>query len=81
MNTLNPTAIATLADIEALEARSSDLSASLCSSYELLTRGAAIAPDAPALSFFARVQDQARPVVWSHREWLARIAFKPPSRV
>jgi len=73
MNSLNPTAVATLADIEAFEACSPDLSLSLCSTYELLARGAAIAPDMPALSFFVRTEDHARPVVWSHREWLARI--------
>lgn len=64
---------ASLADIEAIETRTPDLSSRLCSSYELLARGAAIAPDAPALSFFARVQDHDRPQVWSHRAWLARI--------
>jgi acyl-CoA synthetase (AMP-forming)/AMP-acid ligase II len=73
MNSLNPTTVATLADIEAFEACSPDLSLSLCSTYELLARGAAIAPDMPALSFFVRTEDHARPVVWSHREWLARI--------
>ena len=65
--------VACLADIEAIESRQPDLRPALCSSYEMLTRGAAIAPDSPALSFFARPQDHSRPLVWSHRAWLARI--------
>lgn len=37
-------------------------------SYAMLKAGAAIAPDAPALSFFLRVEDHVRPFQWTHSE-------------
>ncbi|MDL2410154.1 acyl-CoA synthetase [Rhizobium calliandrae] len=43
------------------------------STYEMLTSGAAIAPDQPALSFFLRVDDFRNPFVWTHAELLADI--------
>ncbi|KRA65291.1 acyl-CoA synthetase [Rhizobium sp. Root651] len=43
------------------------------STYEVLSRGAAIAPDQPALSFFFRAEDFQRPFVWTHQELLADI--------
>ncbi len=41
--------------------------------YEMLRAGAAIAPDAPALTFFARVSRFKEATVWSHRELFRRI--------
>ena len=41
--------------------------------YEMLRRGAAIAPDAPALSFFADAARFAQATVWSHRELFRRV--------
>jgi acyl-CoA synthetase (AMP-forming)/AMP-acid ligase II len=43
----------------------------LQSTYGLISQGARIAPEQPALSFFARVEDQAAARVWTHHEWLA----------
>ena len=66
--------IASLDDVLALElARPSPL-ASCRSTYDMLARGATCAPDEPALTFFVRPEDHERPVVWKHREWLARIS-------
>jgi fatty-acyl-CoA synthase len=41
--------------------------------YEMLRRGAAIAPDAPALSFFVDAARFDEATVWSHRELFHRI--------
>lgn len=41
--------------------------------YDMLKAGAAIDPDAPALSFFAQVALHKTPTVWSHRELFRRI--------
>ena len=41
--------------------------------YEMLRRGAAIAPDAPALTFLADASRFAEATVWSHRELFRRI--------
>ncbi|PSH70284.1 acyl-CoA synthetase [Phyllobacterium brassicacearum] len=43
------------------------------STYEMLARGAAIAPDQRALSFFLRADDFRDPFVWTHAELLADI--------
>jgi acyl-CoA synthetase (AMP-forming)/AMP-acid ligase II len=59
------------ADVLAIEASCPDPIGSLRSTYGLISQGARIAPDQPALSFFARVEDQAAPRVWTHHEWLA----------
>lgn len=45
----------------------------LNNTYELIARGAAIDPQAPALSFFVRVEDHANPARWTHAQWLADI--------
>lgn len=64
--------IATLADVESLEA--AGLPADLPpSTYEMIARGARIDPDAPALSFFLSVAEHRRPEVWSYRALLADI--------
>lgn len=62
-----------LQDIEALESKTPDLLAGRTSTYALLRQGAAQRPDAPALSFFLRTDDHARPFVWTHRQWLGQI--------
>jgi acyl-CoA synthetase (AMP-forming)/AMP-acid ligase II len=45
----------------------------LNNTYALIARGAAIDPQAPALSFFARVEDHANPARWTHARLLAEI--------
>ena len=63
--------IATMNDIEAIEAKGvPELPAS---TYELIARGASIDPDAPALTFFATVDEHRRPQTWTYRELLARV--------
>ncbi len=63
--------IATLHDVEAIEAQGAPhLPAS---TYELIARGAGLAPDAPALSFFLTVDDHCRPETWTYRDLLGRI--------
>lgn len=64
--------IATQADIDAIEAQG--LPADLPrSTYEAIRRTAIAHPDAPALSFFLRAVDQARPETWTYRQLLAQI--------
>ncbi|HKN19973.1 MAG TPA: acyl-CoA synthetase [Terracidiphilus sp.] len=41
--------------------------------YEMLKEGAALAPDSPALSFFAEVRRFKKATVWTHRELFTRI--------
>ncbi len=41
--------------------------------YAMLKAGAAIAPDAPALTFFAQVNRFEKATVWSHRELIQKI--------
>ncbi|HEY9107047.1 MAG TPA: acyl-CoA synthetase [Roseateles sp.] len=60
-------------DVLAIEADVPDPIGQLRNTYDLLQRGAERDPDAPALSFFLQTEDYARPVVWTHREWMARI--------
>jgi fatty-acyl-CoA synthase len=62
-----------LQDIEALESSMPDLMAGQRSTYALLSAGAKIRPDGPALSFFLRTEDHHRPHVWTHRQWMAKI--------
>ncbi|WP_052162562.1 acyl-CoA synthetase [Aquabacterium sp. NJ1] len=62
-----------LDDVHAIEAGEPDLIGPVRNTYELLQRGAQRHPDAPALSFFLRTEDHTTPVVWTHREWMARI--------
>lgn len=64
--------IASLTDIEAIEAE--PLPASLPSStYEMIARTARATPDAPALSFFLRVDDHRTPESWSYGQLFAAI--------
>ncbi|SMG02486.1 acyl-CoA synthetase [Burkholderia singularis] len=59
--------IATEADVAAIESQAwpSDLPAS---TYEMICRGAAIDPSAPALSFFLRAQNHRNVERWTYRE-------------
>jgi acyl-CoA synthetase (AMP-forming)/AMP-acid ligase II len=57
----------------AIESHDPALSNSDISTYALLARGAALAPDDNALSFFLRSEDYENPFRWTHREWLGRI--------
>ncbi|SMF99473.1 acyl-CoA synthetase [Burkholderia singularis] len=59
--------IANQADVVAIEASGppADLPAS---TYEMICRGAALDPSAPALSFFLRADDHRNAVRWSYRE-------------
>jgi fatty-acyl-CoA synthase len=41
--------------------------------YEMLKKGAALAPDSPALSFFAEVRRFKKATVWTHRELFEQI--------
>lgn len=65
--------IATLSDVIAIEQiplTERDLPRN---THQMLAQGAAINPDAPALSFFLRAPDYASPVVWTHSELLYRV--------
>ncbi len=64
--------IRTLQDILTLEQNPLPI-AGLNSTYALIARGAAINPQAPALSFITRVEDHATPARWSHAELLSEI--------
>lgn len=68
-----PAGVRHLADIHAIEAGTTDPVGPFRSTFELLQHGARRNPDAPALSFFLRTEDHARPVAWTHRDWMARI--------
>jgi acyl-CoA synthetase (AMP-forming)/AMP-acid ligase II len=61
-----------LGDILAIERTPMDIS-SVANTRELIARTAARQPDAPALSFFARVDDHETPVRWSYAALLADI--------
>ncbi|HKY91443.1 MAG TPA: acyl-CoA synthetase [Nevskiaceae bacterium] len=64
--------IASLRDVEAIEAHGlpADLPAS---TYEMLQRGAALDPRAPALSFFLTTDEHRKPETWTYADLLARI--------
>ncbi|MDQ0564204.1 fatty-acyl-CoA synthase [Rhizobium mesoamericanum] len=65
--------IVALPDIEAFEQLPLPERALPANTYEMLARGAAIAPDQPALSFFLRSDDFRDAFVWTHAELLADI--------
>ncbi|PHV35982.1 acyl-CoA synthetase [Janthinobacterium sp. BJB304] len=67
------TSLASIGDLLALEAVLDLPIDGVANTYDLLRRGAVLAPDAPALSFFMRAQDYAQPHVWSHAENLGQI--------
>ena len=68
-----PAGVASLQDVLDMEANEPDPIGSLSSTYDMLSRGARLFPDAPALSFFLRTQDHQHATVWTHRAWMARI--------
>lgn len=59
--------VSDLADVEAIEARGEPADCPT-STYEMICRGAAIDPSAPALSFFLRADDHRSPARWTYRE-------------
>lgn len=64
-------AIATLADVLAIESQpQAPLPAS---TYDMIAATARALPDAPALSFFARIDEHRQPMVWDYRSLFARI--------
>jgi fatty-acyl-CoA synthase len=63
--------IASMADVLALEREHDRLLPN--STYEMIGASARAHPDAPALSFFLRVEDHARPEVWTYETLFARI--------
>ena len=60
-------------DVALLEQNKPTLFEAEGSTYELLARGAALAPQSPALSFFLTAADYQRPWSWTYGEWLGRI--------
>jgi fatty-acyl-CoA synthase len=62
--------IASMADVLALEREHDRLLPH--STYEMIGASARAHPDAPALSFFLRVEDHARPEVWTYETLFAR---------
>ena len=69
----SPAGVRQLDDVLAIEAAEPDPIGQVRNTYDLLQQGARLNPDAPALSFFLRTEDHTKPVVWTHREWMARI--------
>ncbi len=66
-------AVTDLRDIEAFEQIPLEDRRLPASTYEMLAQGAAIAPTAPALSFFLRTKDFRKPFIWTHSELFASI--------
>ena len=60
-------------DVALLEQNKPTLVEAEGSTYELLARGAALAPQSPAVSFFLTAADYKRPWSWTYGEWLGRI--------
>ncbi|MCF4164122.1 acyl-CoA synthetase [Zavarzinia compransoris] len=60
--------VRTLADIHAIERVPLSDRAIPPTTYAMLAAGARLSPDAPALSFFARTRDFAKPRVWRFRD-------------
>ena len=63
--------IASIADVQAVERKGAGTLPA--STYEMIRRGAAIAPKAPALSFFLQTDDHRKPEVWTYEELMADI--------
>jgi fatty-acyl-CoA synthase len=63
--------IASIADVLALEREHDGLLPN--STYEMIGAAARAHPDAPALSYFQRVEDHAQPQVWTYETLFARI--------
>ncbi|WP_137826560.1 acyl-CoA synthetase [Brevibacterium sp. 2SA] len=73
MSSTAATGITGMTDIAAIEAVPLSDRRLPATTYEMLAAGAAISPGAPALSFFLRSRDFARPTVWTHAELFAEI--------
>lgn len=79
MNTATPDSnatgqgVASAQDVLDIETRFPDPIGSVSSTYDLLSRGSRLMPDALAMSFFLRTQDYRRPFVWKHKDWMGRI--------
>lgn len=69
---LQATGIASQQDVYAMEAKGfpQDLPEN---TYEMIRRGVAINPRAPALSFFLRVEDHRHPETWTYAQLFSRI--------
>ncbi|MFV0477713.1 MAG: acyl-CoA synthetase [Parahaliea sp.] len=65
--------IRTLEDIEAVEQGGSFSLKGISNSYELIAKGAAINPDAAALTFILQAENYNRAARWTYRELLADI--------
>jgi fatty-acyl-CoA synthase len=65
--------VASLADIEAIERIPLEARHLPPSTFEMLERGAGIAPNAPALSFFLNAKNFKRSVVWTHDQLMRSI--------
>ena len=63
----------TLADIEALEKVPIEERLTFLNTYAMITQGAAINPEAPAISFFLSGADYANPTHVTYREFLAQV--------
>ncbi|WKE67347.1 acyl-CoA synthetase [Gallaecimonas kandeliae] len=64
--------ISCLADVLALESLSEELKLPR-STYDAILEGAALAPEAPALSFFLQADSHTRPLTWSYGELVEKI--------
>ncbi|WNL44596.1 acyl-CoA synthetase [Dyella sp. BiH032] len=64
--------IANNADVEAIEAQG-EMQNLPASTYDMLREAAARHPQAPALSFFLRAEDHARPESWNYQAFFAQI--------
>lgn len=61
--------VSSLRDIVAIEQADPNPFASLTCTYDMIGAGAAINPDATALSFFLRTEDYATPAIWTYAQW------------
>ena len=65
--------IATLADILEVEKIPIEQRLNFFNTYDMLRHGAAIDPEAPAISFFLSGADYSRPMRLTYREFLANV--------
>jgi fatty-acyl-CoA synthase len=65
--------VQSLADLQRMEQQGACLPQGVACTYDLLARGARLAPDKPALSFFLRTADHTHPIRWTHRQWLDKV--------
>jgi len=65
--------VQSLANIQRMEQQGECLPHGVACTYDLLARGADLAPDKPALSFFLRTVDHTRPSCWTHQQWQGKV--------